>query len=36
MLFQNMYKDILVPQKLKTKQMNHLINGINKQLFLEG
>ena len=36
MLFQNMYKDILVPQKLKTKQMNPLINSINKQLFLEG
>ena len=36
MLFQNMYKDILVPQKLKIKQMNPLINSINKQLFLEG
>ena len=29
MLFQNLYEDILVRQKLKTKQENHLINSID-------
>ena len=28
MLFQNLYKDILVSQKLKTKHENPLINSI--------
>ena len=28
MLFQNLYKDILVSQKLKTKHENSLINSI--------
>ena len=28
MLFQNLYEDILVHQKLKTKQKNPLINSI--------
>ena len=29
MLFQNLYEKILVSQKLKTKQENHLINSID-------
>ena len=29
MLFQNLYEDILVRQKLKMKQGNHLINSID-------
>ena len=28
MLFQNLYKDILISQKLKTKHENSLINSI--------
>ena len=29
LLFQNLYEKILVRQKLKTKQENHLINSID-------
>ena len=29
MLVQNLYENILIRQKLKTKQGNHIINSIN-------
>ena len=34
MLFQNLYEDILIPQKLKTKQENPLINSIDRLFVL--